>query len=48
VNNKKSVKNSAKLVAAVLVMLNASVAFAAPVELSLSDSVALALKITLP
>jgi len=44
VNNKKSVKNSAKLVAAVLVMLNASVAFAAPVELSLSDSVALALK----
>ncbi|HAK72433.1 MAG TPA: transporter [Sporomusaceae bacterium] len=43
-NNKKSVKNSAKLVAAVLVMLNASVAFAAPVELSLSDSVALALK----
>jgi len=44
VNKKKSVRNSAKLIAAVLVMLNASVAFAAPVELSLSDSVALALK----
>lgn len=43
-NKKKSVRNSAKLIAAVLVMLNASVAFAAPVELSLSDSVALALK----
>jgi len=44
VNKKKTIRNSAKLVAAVLVMLNASVAFAAPVELSLSDSVALALK----
>lgn len=43
-NKKKSVRNSARLIAAVLVMLNASVAFAAPVELSLSDSVALALK----
>lgn len=44
VKNKKSVRNSAKLVAAVLVMLNASIAFASPVELSLTDSVALALK----